>query len=113
MDADVSYLYLFGFSPRRSCHLDRLLPVINRQQRKGEKIGIVLLHDAVIGSTSPGTTPQSILQLLSMATKVFALVPDLEARGLKQTDLLPQISPLTYDDLVDLLAGVPKVATWV
>ncbi len=75
-------------------------------------MGLVLLHDAVIGSTSPGAAPQSLLQLVAMGIKTFAVVPDLEARGLAQVNLLPQIMPLSYDDLADLLAGVPKVAFW-
>jgi sulfur relay protein TusB/DsrH len=113
MENDLSYLYLFGFSPRRTRHLDTLLPVIAQQQQNGEKMGLVLLHDAVIGSTPPGATPQSLLQLVSMGVKVFALVPDLEARGMTQANLLPQISPLSYDLLADLLAEVPKVASWM
>ncbi len=112
METDLSYLYLFGFSSRRTRHLDTLLPIITGQKLNGEKLGVVLLHDAVIGSTTPGVTPQSLLQLVTMGIKVFALIPDLEARGLAPTNLLPQISPLSYDDLADLLVGVPKVASW-
>jgi sulfur relay protein TusB/DsrH len=112
MHVDLSYLYLFGFSARRTRHLDTLLSIIAKHKQRGEKVGMVLLHDAVIGSTAPGTTPQSLLQLVAMGVKLFALIPDLEARGLAQTNLLPQISPLSYDDLADLLAGVPKVASW-
>jgi sulfur relay protein TusB/DsrH len=112
MDVNLSYLYLFGFSSRRTRHLDVLLPIIARQQKKGENVGVVLLHDAVIGSTMPGAVPQSLLQLLSMGIKVFALIPDIEARGMALANLMPQISPLSYDDLADLLAGVPKVASW-
>ncbi len=112
MDATLSYLYLFGFSSRRTRHLDALLPILAAQKIKGEQVGLVLLHDAVIGTTTPGATPSSLLQLVTMGIKVFALVPDIEARGLVSTNLLPQISPISYDDLADLLAGVPKVASW-
>ncbi len=112
METDLSYLYLFGFSPRRTRHLDTLLPIITGQKLKGEKLGLVLLHDAVIGSTTPGAAPQSLLQLVAMGVKVFALVPDLEARGLTPANLLPQIVPISYDNLADLLAGVPKVGSW-
>src|SRR4030042_3160224 len=109
METDLSYLYLFGFSPRRTRQLDTLLPIIAGQKLNGEKMGLVLLQDAVIGSTTPGAAPQSLLQLIAMGIKVFVLVPDLEARGLAQANLLPQIVPLSYDDLADLLAEVPQV----
>ncbi len=113
METDLSYLYLFGFSSRRTRHLDTLLPIIATQKLNGEKLGFVLLHDAVIGSTSPGAAPQTLLQLVSMGVKVFALIPDLEARGLAPSNLLQQISPLSYDDLADLLASSAKVASWM
>ncbi len=113
METNLSYLYLFGFSARRTRNLDTLIPIIAVQKRNGEKIGVVLLHDAVIGSTTPGAAPQSLLQLLSMGIQVFSLVPDLEARGLAPANLLPQFSPLSYDGLADLLAGVPKIGSWM
>jgi sulfur relay protein TusB/DsrH len=82
------------------------------QRAQGTKIGVVLLHDAVIGTTRPDSMPQSLKDLLALPTTVFVLAPDLEARGLDAGVLPDEIRPLQYDDLVDLLAEVSKVHSW-
>ncbi|MFX0048237.1 MAG: DsrH/TusB family sulfur metabolism protein, partial [Candidatus Hermodarchaeota archaeon] len=44
---------------------------------------------------------------------VYALLPDLLARGIEPNMVDPRIVCIEYDDLVDILAQTPKVASWM
>ncbi|HMF31850.1 MAG TPA: sulfurtransferase complex subunit TusB [Candidatus Lokiarchaeia archaeon] len=112
MSTNLGCVYLFGFSLRQTRRLETLLPLIVAQRANDMEVCVVLLHDAVIGTTKIGVTPQSLQDLLALPTTVYVLAPDLEARGLDPNQLLDDIRSLQYDDLVDLLAEVPKVFSW-
>ena len=111
MNEDLVYLY--GFSTRKQAYLDNLLSILKDQNDNGASIAIVLIHDGVIGTSQSGTIPSSLDTLLSLSVSVFAMTPDLLARGIKPSTVHPRIRCIDYDELVDILAQIPKVASWM
>lgn len=113
MENDKEIVYLYGFSTRKQMHLDNLLGIVSEQIKNKVSIAIVLLHDGVVGTSISGTIPRLLDKLLNLQVSVFALLPDLLARGIEQNTVDPRITCITYDDLVDILALTPKVASWM
>ena len=106
-------VYLYGFSTRKQVHLDNLLGIVNEQTKNDVSIAIVLIHDGVIGTSLSGTIPNSLDKLLNLSVSVFVMTPDLLARGIEPNTVDPRIKCIDYDDLVDILAQTPKVASWM
>lgn len=106
-------VYLYGFSTRKEMHLNNLLGVISNQIENNASIAIVLIHDGVIGTSQSGMIPNLLLKLLNFPVSVYALLPDLLARGIEPNMVDPRIVCIEYDDLVDILAQTPKVASWM
>ena len=113
MENDKDIVYLYGFSTRKQMYLDNLVGIVSEQFKNNVNIAIVLLHDGVIGTSQSGTIPDLLDKLLNLPVTVFALLPDLLARGIEQNTVDPRIKCITYDDLVDILAQTPKVASWM
>ena len=111
MNEDLVYLY--GFSTRKQAYLDNLLSILKDQTDNGSSIAIVLIHDGVIGTSQSGTIPSSLEKLLSLSVSVFAITPDLLARGIEPSTVDPRIKCIEYEDLVDILAKTPKIASWM
>ena len=106
-------VYLYGFSTRKQVYLNNLLSILKEQLGNGASIAIVLIHDGVIGTSQSGTIPRSLDKLLSLSVSVFAMTPDLLARGIEPNTVDPRIKCIDYVDLVDILAQIPKVASWM
>ncbi len=106
-------VYLYGFSTRKQVNLDNLLSILKDQTDNGSSIAIVLIHDGVIGTSQSGTIPNSLDKLLNLSVSVFAMTPDLLARGIEPNTIDPRIKCIEYDELVDILAKTPKVASWM
>ena len=106
-------VYLYGFSTRKQAYLDNLLGILKEQTYNGASIAIVLIHDGVIGTSQSGTIPSSLDKLLSLSVSVFAITPDLLARGIEPSTVDPRIKCIEYEDLVDILAKTPKIASWM
>jgi len=111
MNEDI--VYLFGFSTRKQVYLDNLFDIVREQTDSGISIAIVLIHDGVIGTSQSGTMPSLLEKLLSLPVSVFALLPDLLARGIEPNTVDHRIKCIDYDELVDILAQIPKVASWM
>ncbi|MFW9951708.1 MAG: DsrH/TusB family sulfur metabolism protein, partial [Candidatus Thorarchaeota archaeon] len=92
----MDILYLFGFSARVGTHLQRILPLLKKQKGNGSSIGFVLIHDAVIGTTTNGVIPQKLQELLDLDISIFAMVPDMKARGLPLERLHSKVKPVEY-----------------
>jgi sulfur relay protein TusB/DsrH len=105
--------YLFGFSEMTGNHLKRLLPIIMAQISKNRKIGFVLIHDGVIGISKIGKTPKSMLELLDLDIAIYALKPDMKARGIPIDQLHDKVNAIDYDELVDVLESTQKVISWI
>lgn len=63
---------------------------------------IVLMEDASIGAVSK--------KELSLSSKnLYCMIEDLEARGFSKSQMLEQVKPITYTDLIDLIESTKRV----
>jgi len=113
MVEDLDIIYLFGFSGLVGNHLKRLLPILKSQIKKNTKLGLVLIHDGVIGITTKGKIPKQTEELLNLDVIVFAMKPDMIARGIAPEYMHDKIKSIEYDDLIDLIDATPKVISWM
>ena len=113
MSENLDMIYLFGFSSNTGTHLERLFPILKVQKAKNSKIGIILLHDGVIGISTKGKIPKHMEDLLDLDIPLFAMVPDLKARGITLDYISEKIKPIEYDDLIDILDTTLKIISWM
>ncbi|NVM46174.1 MAG: sulfurtransferase complex subunit TusB [Candidatus Lokiarchaeota archaeon] len=113
MEIEKDIVYLYGFSTRKQVYLDNLLGIVSKQIKNNTSIAIVLIQDGVIGTSQSGIMPNLLDKLLNLSISVFALNPDLLARGIEPNTVDPRIKCIEYNDLVDILAQTPKVASWM
>ena len=109
----LDMIYLFGFSGNAGTHLERLLPILKAQKAKNSNIGIILIHDGVIGITTKGRIPKHVEDLLDLNISVFAMIPDLKARGIALEYISEKIRLIEYDDLIDIFDTTPKLISWM
>lgn len=112
MEEIKKLVYLFGFSTRKSTSIDNLFNIV-KEQTKEANIVVVLIHDGVIGTSKKGVMPTSLNLLLNLPITVFAMTPDLLARGIDPNSVDTRIKCIEYDVLVDILAKTPKIASWM
>lgn len=113
MENEIDIVYLYGFSTRKQVYLSNLLGVVSEQIKDKITVAIVLLHDGVIGTSQNGTIPNLLRKLIDLPVSVFALLPDLLARGIEPNTVDSRIKCIEYGELVDILAQSPKVASWM
>jgi len=106
-------LYLFGFSSRTTNKLSNLLPIVKAQISKGSKLAIALIHDGVIGVNSNGKTPISMKELLGLDVSLYAMEPDMKARGISPNQINEKIKSIGYSQLVDLMEFSSKLISWL
>jgi tRNA 2-thiouridine synthesizing protein B len=99
-------LHTVNKSPFEKGSLDSCL----RLARKGS--AILLIEDAVYGAMK-GTAIEGKLRDAVSSFKVYALGPDLQARGLDAAGVVDGIQIVDYAGFVDLAAGNDKVQAWV
>jgi len=104
-------LYLVGYNSRQNSVLANVLPIIKAQAAAGKNLGIILMQDGVIGTSTSGTTPAPLEALLSLGVKLYASSPDLQARGIDQAKLYPKITPVTYGDMAEAMASCDKLVS--
>jgi sulfur relay protein TusB/DsrH len=109
----MDILYLFGFSERTGNHLERLLPLLRVQLHKKKTIGLVFIHDGVIGLNTNGLIPKPVEELMNSNITLKAMIPDLKARGLPIDLLHDNVKPIDYDELVELLDSTQKIVSWM
>ena len=110
---DLDMVYLFGFSGLTGNHLRRLLPILRSQIKKDTKLGLVLIQDGVIGIGTKGKIPKQVEELLNLDIAVFAMKPDIKARGLVPEQVHEKIKTIEYEDLIDVIDAAPKVISWM
>ena len=109
----MDILYLYGFSEMTGNQLERLLPILKIQLKKGKQIGFVLIHDGVIGINTKGKTPRAVEELLNLEISLHAMVPDLKARGISVAHLNDKVKPIEYSELVDVIDNSQKIISWM
>jgi sulfur relay protein TusB/DsrH len=106
-------LYLYGFNMRNPIKSSLVLNLIKKEINLGAELNLVLLHDGVIGISKNENTPDFLLQLIELPVNLFALKPDLLARGLDPNEVFEKLVLIDYDQLVDLLVDNPIIASWL
>ena len=113
MNTENSIIYLYGFSLRLRDKLESLLEILKEQIRSNIEINIVLIHDGVIGATTKGKIPENLLELSNLPINIYAVIPDLKARGMDPNNLFNKIKGIEYEDLVDILVNKIKIVSWM
>lgn len=72
---------------------------------------ILLIEDAVYAATS-GSAAADRLRAAMDRFKIYALMPDLEARGMASS-LIEGVSPVDYGGFVDLVASNKTCQSWL
>ncbi|MFX1312275.1 MAG: sulfurtransferase complex subunit TusB [Promethearchaeota archaeon] len=113
MNTELEIIYLFGFSSNTGSHLQRLLPILKAQLNKQTKLGIVLIHDGVIGISTKGKVSKQIEDLLNLDVAIFAMKSDMTARGIAPEFVQNRVKCIEYDDLIDLIDATRKIISWM
>jgi len=106
-------IYLYGFSALKNARLIDLINILMVQIKKGMSINVVLIHDAVIGISKKGKIPQNLIELISLPLTVYAMIPDIKARGIDLNTIHEKVQLIGYEDLVELLVETPKIISWM
>ena len=96
-------LHILNSSPLERPTLDSVL-------RLAKSGALLLIEDAVYAATRGNGAEGKIRDAMSRL-KVYALLPDLEARGVADR-LLEGISTVDYEGFVDLVTEYPSNQSW-
>lgn len=113
MERNNSIVYVYGFSLRLSHKLDNLLKILKEQSKSNKSIIFVLIHDAVIGTSKKSNIPSSLVELLNLPITIYAMIPDIIARGIDPINLRSRIQGIDYEKLVDILVNSSKIVSWM
>ncbi len=102
----MAMLHTVNKSPFEKRTLDSCL----RMARSGS--AILLIEDAVYAAMK-GTVIEEKVRAGSQKCKIYALEPDLKARGLDLADCIEGIELVGYDGFVDLAVTHNKVQAWL
>ena len=113
MEQNRDIVYLYGFSGRKNIKLKKVINILEEQLKTGVNIKIVLIHDGVIGISKKGEIPQNLEKLINLPLTVYAMLPDLKARGINSETIHEKVILIEYEALVDILADTPKIVSWM
>ncbi len=99
-------LHTINKSPFEKNSLDTCL----RLAKPGSEI--LLLEDGVYAAVKGTAVEQKMVQALGDYT-VYALGPDLKARGIEEDRLIDGVEVVGYDGFVDLAANSDRVQSWL
>lgn len=99
-----------------------MLHIVNKSHRQTSTLSsclrmaqdghaLLLIEDAVYAATAAGAATAGLADALRRL-KVYALRPDLEARGVAAT-LVEGVTAVDYGGFVDLVAEHPNNQTWL
>jgi len=106
-------VYLYGFTPRNTDRMENFISLIEVQLKLDAKIVVILIHDGVIGLSKKGIMPETMKKLLNLPIKVYGMRLDLLARGFSPDEIDNRVECIEYENLVDILADTPKIASWM
>ena len=99
-------LHTVNKSPFEKSSLDSCLRVIQAES------AMLLLEDAVYAAVK-GTAIESQILKACAHCSIFALKPDLEARGLEADECIDAVRLIDYGGFVDLAAEHDSVQAWL
>ncbi len=102
----MAMLHTVNKSPFEKRTLDSCL----RMARSGS--AILLIEDAVYAAMK-GTVIEEKVRAGNKKCRIYALEPDLKARGLNRADCIEGIELVDYDGFVDLAVTHDKVQAWL
>ena len=76
-----------------------------------EDAAVLLIEDAVYAALAAGSFAPHLVQAAGRI-RLYALRPDLEARGLTQTALVAGVELIDYEGFVDLAVQYSAVQAW-
>lgn len=97
-------LHILNKSPLETSTLDTVL-------RLAESGALLLIEDGVYAATRGNAAEAKLRQAMSRL-KVYALAPDLAARGMAE-HLIDGVATLDYDGFVDLVVEHPSSQSWL
>lgn len=97
-------LNIVNKSPQATCALDSAL-------RVAQSGGLLLIEDGVYAATK-GNPAEARLRDAMGCLKVYALLPDLEARGMADR-LIEGVTLIDYAGFVDLVVEYPSSQSWL
>ena len=86
-------------------------PTLDTVARIGQTGAVLLIEDAVLAATQ-GSAAETALKQLMTRMKVYALLPDLDARGMTDR-LIEGVTGVDYGGFVDLVAEQPRCQSWL
>jgi tRNA 2-thiouridine synthesizing protein B len=89
--------------------LDR--PSFDSVARIAQTGAVLLIEDGVLAATRGNAAEASLHKLMSRL-KVYALMPDVEARGMADR-LVDGVTAVDYGGFVDLVAEHPNCQSWL
>ncbi len=98
-------LHIVNKSPSQTLSLDSCL----RLARDGQSL--LLIEDGVYAATTRSPAAAAVREAAGRL-KVYALQPDLEARGMAAT-LIEGVTPVDYEGFVDLVVEHPATQSWL
>jgi tRNA 2-thiouridine synthesizing protein B len=73
---------------------------------------VLIIEDGVYG-VRKGTTIAKTIEESRAVCEVYALGPDLAARGIKTDNVIEGVKVVGYDGFVELVAGHARVCAWL
>lgn len=73
---------------------------------------VLMFEDGVLGARKGGQFASRLVEAAA-SVSVYALGPDLEARGIKADDLAEGVKIVGYDGFVDLSVEHSRVCAWL
>lgn len=98
-------LHIVNKSPFQSTSLDTCL----RMAQPGQ--GLLLIEDAIYAATQ-GTTAEAAIRSACNTLKVYALQPDMDARGVT-AKVIEGVTLVDYSGFVDLVAQHTTSNSWL
>ena len=90
---------------------DYRLNVDTLDRLKAEKLGIILVENGVYHAAIKENKAAS--PLLKKSANYYALVDDLETRGLGSADIDSSVKTISYGDIVDLIFNEYEKTAWL
>ncbi len=73
---------------------------------------VLLIEDGVLGARQGSSAAATVKSALASGS-VYALAPDLEARGIKPEHLIEGVQAVNYGGFVDLVAQHARTVAWL
>jgi tRNA 2-thiouridine synthesizing protein B len=102
----MSVLHVINKSPYDRNSLDSCL----RLAKAGS--ALLFIEDGVYAAKASGGVSDMVKAAMANH-KIYALSPDLEARGIGTEQMIEGVSPVNYDGFVELTTEYDKVQSWL